>query len=228
MKNIELNFSTPKDGIYRVKRTDIKEREYSAWTHFYNQFRNEVKLDSAGSWGRATIFEGYENAEYIISSDYGVDYASGGYRGSVNYEVYFMHPIISLNGELTIKDTYTEAEVFAGLTSGDGGVFRCYKFTPGEAGTYIISFDNIEISKDKRLYAENVLFSIYMDVLRDGGYSTENIYVHGKNAYYKVDLEEGKEYAIYLSVYQIENSEEFHNGDVRFSMNIKKGKEEYY
>ncbi len=232
----EVNIEYPKDGLYRLSISNVRDSGSYTYEHnLLDAFRESAGLSVRGEVSvyveesnHMWSMEGKAQSKDILVSEC----CHPTMKGPVNsllldYGLYFMNSIVELSGETTVNDSFSEAEAFIGMDDMNDGSLAAvtqYKYTPTESGKYVISVDNIEISKPFDIYSKNNLFDIV--AYDEEGEKVSEIYVHGEEAYVIVDYKEGETYSIYTCVRYYDNSEKYRNGDVRFSMNIKKAKEQ--
>lgn len=231
----ELNIEYPKDGLYRMLIKNIYDSNSYYYSHnLYDAFREHKGVSAGGEVYGSTrncydilTMEGNAQIKDILVTECADRHGYSLEPCEINYELYFMNSIVELSGETKVNDSFSEEDAFIGtgnLDEGTDATVIMYKYTPTESGEYVISFDDIEISKPLDVYSKNILFTVITEAEECGYYS--DIYVHGKDAYLIADYEEGKTYTISIYVEKYNNSEKYHNGDVRFSMTIKKAKEQ--
>lgn len=235
----EVDIEYPKDGLYRLLiENSANGEEYSFYDYRHyllDAFREARDLSAGGSISSSNGESAYHlwsmggkaQSKDILVTECWTRAGSVSWFGSIEYELYFMNSIVELSGETKVNDSFSEEEAFIGMDNVNDGTIAAvtqYKYTPTESGKYVISVDNIEISKPLDIYSKNNLFDVW--AYDEEGKQVSEIYVHGKDAYVIADYKEGETYTIFTCVYKYNNSEKYHNRDVRFSMNIKKAKEQ--
>ena len=234
----EVDIVYPKDGLYRMLIKNCGDGAnyafYDYQHYLLDAFRESAGLNASGK-SRSSEGDNYhlwsiggckaQSKDILVTECWTRTTVS--WLGSIEYELYFMNSTVELSGETTVNDSFNEKEAFTGMDNlSDGSIAAVtqYKYTPTESGKYVISVDDIEISKPLDVYSKNNLFDIV--AYDEEGKKVSEIYVHGEDAYVIVDYKEGETYTIYTCVYKYNNSEKYRNGDVRFSINIKKAKEQ--